>query len=139
MSHTAPKASTTKEEAKPAKKAVFERALDTLIDQHGGSPLTKSVGRFALDALIGAIVEELKTGDSARVAGLGTFSVKSVSARTFFNPTTKTQEQCEATVRVAFRPTPSLRADVKAAHRAKPAPHSAKASPEKKKKVKAVK
>lgn len=116
----------------------IDRALDTLIAEHGGSPLTKTIGRFALSALVEAIKNDLKAGNSVRINHFGMFTLKPVKARTFFNPFSKVSENHEATVRLSFKPTPTLRAEVRGAHhdRAHKAPE---ANHEKKPKTKKAK
>ena len=140
MSRSAPKAAEPKDAAPTAQQpaSALDRAVDTLIAEHGGSPLTKSVGRIALSTLIDAIATELKAGNTVRLHHFGTFAIKPVKARTFFNPASKVAEDHEETVRLSFKPTPTLRSDIREAHKVRVSGAS-KTSHEKKTKAKKVK
>lgn len=137
MSRNAPKAAEPKDAAPKAQKpaSALDRAVDTLIAEHGGSPLTKAIGRIALSTLIESIASELKAGNTVRLNHFGTFAIKPVKARSLFNPFTKVTEDHEETVRLSFKPTPTLRSDIREAHKARAA-SAAKASHKKETKAK---
>jgi DNA-binding protein HU-beta len=65
--------------------------------------LTKAQAGQALDALIGAVSESLKAGDSVTLVGFGTFSVKERPARTGRNPKTGESLEIAASKVPAFK------------------------------------
>jgi len=65
--------------------------------------LTKTDAAQALDAVISAVGEALKTGDSVTLVGFGTFSVKERAARTGRNPKTGAAIQIAASKVPGFK------------------------------------
>lgn len=55
---------------------------------HGKIGTTKTAAEEAVDAMLDGIVSSLKKGEDVSIAGLGTFKVKHVKARTARNPKT---------------------------------------------------
>jgi DNA-binding protein HU-beta len=75
-----------------------------LIDQIAESAdLTKAVAARAVDALIDAVTNALKQGDSVSLVGFGTFEVGERAARTGRNPQTGAEIQIEAAKVPKFR------------------------------------
>ena len=68
------------------------------------SELTKAQAASALDAVVAAVGEALKSGDSVTLVGFGTFSVKERAARTGRNPKTG------APIQIAASKVPSFKA-----------------------------
>jgi len=66
--------------------------------------LSKAAAGRALDAVIGAVTNALKDGESVSLVGFGTFSVKARAARTGRNP------QTGATIEIAAANIPSFKA-----------------------------
>jgi DNA-binding protein HU-beta len=76
-----------------------------LIDAIAASAdLSKASAGRALDAVVGAVTDALKNGDSVSLVGFGTFSVKDRAARTGRNP------QTGATINIAAAKVPSFKA-----------------------------
>lgn len=65
--------------------------------------LTKTDAAQALDAVIAAVGEALKSGDSVTLVGFGTFSVKERAARTGRNPKTGAAIQIAASKVPGFK------------------------------------
>jgi len=65
--------------------------------------LSKVDAAQALDAVISAVGEALKSGDSVTLVGFGTFSVKERAARTGRNPKTGEALQIEASKVPSFK------------------------------------
>ncbi len=65
--------------------------------------LTKTDAAQALDAVISAVGEALKSGDSVTLVGFGTFSVKERAARTGRNPKTGAAIQIAASKVPGFK------------------------------------
>ena len=84
--------------------------VDKVHDVLGG---TKADAERAVEAMIGSVVDSLKTGDEVSIAGLGIFSTKMRPARTGRNP--RTGESIEiAAMRVPkFRAAKGLKDAVK--------------------------
>jgi DNA-binding protein HU-beta len=75
-----------------------------LIDAIAGkASLTKTDAAQALDAVISAVGEALKKGDSVTLVGFGTFSVKERAARTGRNPKTGAAIQIAASKVPGFK------------------------------------
>ena len=66
--------------------------------------LSKAAAGRALDAVIGAVTNALKDGESVSLVGFGTFSVKARAARTGRNP------QTGAAIEIAAANIPSFKA-----------------------------
>jgi len=81
-----------------------------LIDAIAASAdLPKTVAGRALDAVVEAITQALKDGDSVSLVGFGTFSVKERAARTGRNPQTKEPIQIAAAKVPGFKPGKTLK------------------------------
>ncbi|MCC5855947.1 MAG: DNA-binding protein HU-beta [Idiomarina sp.] len=65
--------------------------------------LSKAAAGRALDSVIGAVTEALKSGDQVALVGFGTFSVRERSARTGRNPQTGQTIQISAAKVPAFK------------------------------------
>lgn len=66
--------------------------------------LSKAAAGRALDAVIGAVTNALKEGESVSLVGFGTFAVKARAARTGRNP------QTGAAIQIASANVPSFKA-----------------------------
>jgi DNA-binding protein HU-beta len=66
--------------------------------------LSKAAAGRALDAVIGAVTNALKEGESVSLVGFGTFAVKARAARTGRNP------QTGAAIQIAAANVPSFKA-----------------------------
>lgn len=71
--------------------------------------LTKAQAGQALEALVEAVSETLKGGDSITLVGFGTFSVKERPARTGRNPKTGEAIEIAASKVPAFKPGKGLK------------------------------
>lgn len=67
------------------------------------SGMTKVDARKALDAFMGAIVDEMKAGNKVALPGFGTYSVATRPARTGINPATKKKIKIAAKRVVKFK------------------------------------
>ena len=65
--------------------------------------LTKKDATNAVNAVFEGILEALANGDEVRIAGFGSFEVKTHIARTGMNPITKEPIQIPAMQAIAFR------------------------------------
>lgn len=81
--------------------------IDVITGQH--ELLTRKVGADILDALLDAMREEIRTAGNLKVAGFGTFMVRSRAARRGVDPRTQEPIQINATKTVAFRPAKVLK------------------------------
>ena len=68
-----------------------------------GADLSKSEGAKAVDGVIGAITQALKSGDQVTVVGFGTFLVRRREARAGRNPRTGETIQIKASNVPAFK------------------------------------
>ncbi|MBF0138480.1 MAG: HU family DNA-binding protein [Magnetococcus sp. DMHC-1] len=71
--------------------------------------LTKVQAGAAVDAVVGAITDSLKSGDTVSLIGFGTFSVSERAARTGRNPRTGKEIQIAAARLPKFRPGKGLK------------------------------
>ena len=71
--------------------------------------LSKADAGRALEALIGAITNALKSGDNVAIAGFGSFEVRARAARTGRNPKTGEALQIAASKAPAFKPGKALK------------------------------
>ncbi|MBF0153561.1 MAG: HU family DNA-binding protein [Magnetococcales bacterium] len=71
--------------------------------------LTKVQAAAALDAVVGAITNSLKSGETVSLIGFGTFSVSERAARTGRNPRTGKEIQIAAARLPKFRPGKGLK------------------------------
>ena len=67
------------------------------------SRLTKKDATNAVDAVFDSILEALANGEEVRIAGFGSFEVKTHIARIGMNPITKEPIQIPAMQAIAFR------------------------------------
>ena len=74
-----------------------------------GTGLNKAAARDAVDGVFEAISEALANGDEVRIAGFGTFSVKSRPARTGRNPRTGEPVSISASRSPSFKAGKSLK------------------------------
>ena len=75
-----------------------------LIDRIAATGLTKRQAGDALDAMLEAIEDSLKSGDPVLLTGFGKFEVRTRAARTGINPKTLEKIQLPATKVPAFKP-----------------------------------
>ncbi len=75
----------------------------------GATDLSKADSARALDAVIGAISNALKSGDQVSVVGFGTFLVRKRAARVGRNPQTGAEIQIAAANVPAFKPGKALK------------------------------
>ena len=71
--------------------------------------LSKADAGRALEALIGAITNALKSGDNVAIAGFGSFEVRARAARTGRNPKTGEALEIAASKAPAFKPGKALK------------------------------
>lgn len=71
--------------------------------------LSKGQANLAVDALLGAVVEALRQGQSVGLPGLGTLSVRETAARTGVRPGTSERIQIPAGRKVAFKSASTLK------------------------------
>ena len=76
------------------------------------SDLTKANAGRAVDAVLDAITEGLKSGNTITLLGFGTFSVKERAARTGRNPKTGEELQIKASKVPSFKPGKGLKDSV---------------------------
>ena len=69
-----------------------------------GADISKAAAGRALDSFIGAVTEELQSGEQVALVGFGTFSVRDRAARTGRNP------QTGATIQIAAAKIPAFKA-----------------------------
>lgn len=69
-----------------------------------GADVSKAAAGRALDAMIDAITETLKKGETVNLIGFGTFEVRDRAARTGRNP------QTGATIQIAAAKSPAFKA-----------------------------
>ena len=69
-----------------------------------GADISKAAAGRALDSFIGAVTDELKSGEQVALVGFGTFSVRDRAARTGRNP------QTGATIQIAAAKIPAFKA-----------------------------
>lgn len=84
-----------------------------LIDRIAATGLTKKQAGEALDAMLEAITDALKTGDSVLLTGFGKFEVRTRAARTGINPKTLEKIQLPETKVPAFKAGKGLKEAVK--------------------------
>ncbi len=75
--------------------------------------LKKKEAEVAVNALFGAIKEALKKGEKVTIVGFGTFEVVQRKEREGVNPATKERITIPATKVPKFRPSASLKEEVK--------------------------
>ena len=80
---------------------------------HGVLGTTKADAERAVEAMISAIVESLKSGEDVSIAGLGIFKTKMRAARTARNPRTGASVQVPATRVAKFQVAKALKDAVK--------------------------
>lgn len=74
-----------------------------------GADISKAAAGRALDALVKAVGDALKSGDQVNLVGFGTFVVRERAARTGRNPRTGQTIEIGATKVPSFKPGKSLR------------------------------
>lgn len=84
-----------------------------LIDRIAATGLTKRQASDALDAMLEAITDALKKGDSVLLTGFGKFEVRTRAARTGINPKTLEKIQLPETKVPAFKAGKGLKDAVK--------------------------
>jgi DNA-binding protein HU-beta len=84
-----------------------------LIDRIAATGLTKRQAGDALEAMLEAISDSLKSGDPVLLTGFGKFEVRTRAARTGINPKTLEKIQLPATKVPAFKPGKALKAVVR--------------------------
>ena len=83
--------------------------IDVVAETTGTS---KAAAGDALDAVIAAITNALKSGEEVRLVGFGTFSVKTRAAGKGRNPATGTEIDIPASRSVRFKPGAQLKTTV---------------------------
>ena len=66
--------------------------------------ISKAAAGKALDGMVAAVTEALKSGDTVTLVGFGTFSVMERAGRIGINPATKKPIQIEAKKVAKFKP-----------------------------------
>ena len=84
-----------------------------LIDRIAAVGLTKKQAGEALDAVLEAVADSLKSGEPVLLTGFGKFEVRTRAARTGINPKTLAKIKLPATKVPAFKPGKALKAIVK--------------------------
>ena len=74
--------------------------------------IPKAAASRALDAMVDAVADSLKTGDSVSLGGFGTFTVKERAARTGRNPQTGEPIQISAAKVPSFKAGKALKDSV---------------------------
>ncbi len=77
-----------------------------------GAELTKADAGRALDALLDAVTQALKSGDTVTLVGFGTFAVKDRAARTGRDPRSGNEIQIAASKVPGFKPGKVLKSSV---------------------------
>ena len=80
--------------------------IDRIADS---SDISKAAAARALDAMVGAIEDSLKDGESVSLVGFGTFLVRDRAARTGRNPQTGATIQIAGAKVPAFKPGKALK------------------------------
>ncbi len=84
-----------------------------LVNKIAAVGLTKKQAGEALEAVLEAISDSLKSGEPVLLTGFGKFEVRTRAARTGINPKTLAKIQLPATKVPAFKPGKALKAVVK--------------------------
>ena len=84
-----------------------------LIDKIAAVGLTKKQAGEALEAVLEAVSDSLKSGEPVLLTGFGKFEVRTRAARTGINPKTLAKIKLPATKVPAFKPGKALKAIVK--------------------------
>jgi len=126
MTKKAPKAAAkapTKPAAK-AKEAVVAPPAAEVVDKIGKAQLvvalqartelSKAAAQQMLSDMLEIIVEAVQAGQTVNLPGLGTLSVKTTAARMGVNPSTGAKLQIPAGKKVSFKPSATLKEEVKA-------------------------
>jgi len=95
------------EASAPSNKVAKTQLVELVADKTG---LTKKQSEEDLSAILGMIVEAMKSGQSVGLPGLGTFSVKKTATRTGVRPGTSERIQIPAGKKVAFKVASTLKA-----------------------------
>ncbi len=74
--------------------------IDAIADN---ADMSKAKAGMALEGMLSAITETLKSGDSVSLIGFGTFSVRHRAARKGRNPRTGEEIQIKASINPAFK------------------------------------
>ena len=80
--------------------------IDAMADS---ADISKAAAGRALEGMISAIADALKTGDQVSIVGFGSFSVRERAARTGRNPQTGATIQIKASKNPAFKAGKALR------------------------------
>lgn len=81
-----------------------------LIDSiSAGVGITKQQADLALDAIASIVHAELRAGTSIKIPGIGTLETREVGPREARNPRTGEAITVDASTRVAFRPSATLK------------------------------
>ncbi|WP_034389236.1 HU family DNA-binding protein [Deinococcus sp. YIM 77859] len=78
----------------------------------GKTGLTKKQSEEAVSAMLGVVVDAIKSGKSVGLPGLGTLSVKQTAARTGVRPGTNERIQIPAGKKVAFKVASTLKSSL---------------------------
>ena len=83
--------------------------IDRIADS---SDISKAAAARALDAMVGAIEDSLKDGESVSLVGFGTFLVRDRAPRTGRNPQTGATIQIAGSKVPAFKPGKALKEEL---------------------------
>ena len=77
-----------------------------------GEDATKRLAEDAVAAVLGSIVEGIKSGEKVQIIGFGTFEVKHRAERKGRNPKTREEITIPASKSVGFKPSASLKKEL---------------------------
>ncbi|GBF06303.1 histone-like DNA-binding protein [Deinococcus aerius] len=111
------KAAPAQEEAKTSRasgnegsgKVAKTQLVERVADKTG---LTKKQSEEAVSAMLGVVVDAIRSGQSVGLPGLGTLSVKNTAARTGVRPGTSERIQIPAGKKVAFKVASTLKSSL---------------------------
>jgi len=112
---TGSKKAPAKAEPQPAAKAESNKIGKTqLVEQLAEkTSLTKKQAAEAVETVLGAVTEALKSGKTVGLPGLGTFAVRATAARTGVRPGTGEKIQIPAGKKVSFKVASDLKGSFK--------------------------
>jgi DNA-binding protein HU-beta len=84
--------------------------VNSIADSVGG--LTRRQAADAFDAIFGSIAAALKSGDTAKIPGFGSFAISERAARKGRNPATGESIKIKASKSVRFKPGKELKETV---------------------------
>jgi len=90
------------------------KKMDLVDAVRGATSMNKKESALAVDAVLNAITDALKNGESVQLIGFGTFETRNRNARKGRNPLTGEEIMIQASNVPAFKPGKSLKEAVKA-------------------------